>query len=725
MIKRTAEIQINTNANEAKAELQNLNAALDSNSKAALANEVAIRELAEAQHKLELAEKAVADSSNHTATAIQNMENNVAKARLAVVAKTEKLEELTASQARGTSITHENTNAIASNGGAIAILDSLSNGMATSLRDLWEMSSLFTGQLKLQSIQQAIMTTVVGTSTGAWKAFRIAMAASGVGLLVVGLTMLIMNFETVSKWVSNITDKFGGWRNVLMFIAPPIYLIIKALEMLGIMETEAEEKSRKAWEDRQKRNAEATKAVMKQRQVISDYMDFEIAKANALGKDTVILEQVKREAILNTAKAYNDLNRELINSGKATQDQIKAWNANQELINKTKNDQILADLRVQKIAEDKAKEARDKAVEDAKKSAADRKAAREKAAADELAERKRNDEAYKNAQIKLNKELEDLQDTTDQQKLDRMKSRYVEEINALKGKTAEEKAILIASLDEQFKIRQADLDKKTKEEAAKKEEDRQKAIQDLIDKNAVEKVFADAKTVAEVEAIRYANEQKLIQQENDDILAAEKLGASEEEIASIHTNFKDQEIANNEDAADSNKRISDLEDQERKKKLSAIKDTLATAASLLGEHTVAGKAMAIAATTIDTYQSSISAYKGMVAAVPGPVGIAAGAVAAAASIASGFATVKKILSVRVGKSGAGGAGGGGAATGGGVSIAKPSVSFQNTQQGQVSESIQQTSANRNAQPIQVQVSSNEITNAQRVDSETISNARYN
>lgn len=66
-------------------------------------------------------------------------------------------------------------------------------------------------------------------------------------------------------------------------------------------------------------------------------------------------------------------------------------------------------------------------------------------------------------------------------------------------------------------------------------------------------------------------------------------------------------------------------------------------ASILGEASAAGKAAAIAQTTIDTYQSATAAYKSM-SGIP-VVGPALGAVAAGAAVVSGLANVKKILSV--------------------------------------------------------------------------------
>jgi hypothetical protein len=52
----------------------------------------------------------------------------------------------------------------------------------------------------------AAYNVVVGTSTGALKAFRLAMAATGVGLLVVGLIALIENFDKIKDALSGTSD---------------------------------------------------------------------------------------------------------------------------------------------------------------------------------------------------------------------------------------------------------------------------------------------------------------------------------------------------------------------------------------------------------------------------------------------------------------------------------------------------------------------------------------
>ena len=58
----------------------------------------------------------------------------------------------------------------------------------------------------LQTEAQALYTTVVGTSTGALKLFRIALAATGIGLVVVAIGELVAHWEDLTKWISGSTE---------------------------------------------------------------------------------------------------------------------------------------------------------------------------------------------------------------------------------------------------------------------------------------------------------------------------------------------------------------------------------------------------------------------------------------------------------------------------------------------------------------------------------------
>ena len=96
------------------------------------------------------------------------------------------------------------------------------------------------------------------------------------------------------------------------------------------------------------------------------------------------------------------------------------------------------------------------------------------------------------------------------------------------------------------------------------------------------------------------------------------------------------------------KKILDEETKARLDNMSIVANATDQAVELLGESTVAGKVAGIASATIDTYVSGVKAMK----ETPYPFNF----VALATTIASGLATVKKIMSVKVDGDTSGGAG---------------------------------------------------------------------
>ncbi|WP_116790159.1 hypothetical protein [Flavobacterium psychrotrophum] len=79
-------------------------------------------------------------------------------------------------------------------------------------------------------------------------------------------------------------------------------------------------------------------------------------------------------------------------------------------------------------------------------------------------------------------------------------------------------------------------------------------------------------------------------------------------------------------------------------KLDLANQTFGSLQSILGKESAAGKAMAVAQATIDTYKSATAAY-GAMSGIP-VVGPALGAVAAAAAVAAGIQNVKKITATK-------------------------------------------------------------------------------
>ena len=97
----------------------------------------------------------------------------------------------------------------------------------------------------------------------------------------------------------------------------------------------------------------------------------------------------------------------------------------------------------------------------------------------------------------------------------------------------------------------------------------------------------------------------------------------------------------------------------KKQQLSTMSDTFGQVANILGKKSAAGKAAAIAAATINTYQG-ISEVWGNESILPSPFDVIQKAVASATVLASGLKTVQQIKSVPkpAGVTGGGGGGGG-------------------------------------------------------------------
>jgi len=106
----------------------------------------------------------------------------------------------------------------------------------------------------------------------------------------------------------------------------------------------------------------------------------------------------------------------------------------------------------------------------------------------------------------------------------------------------------------------------------------------------------------------------------------------------------------------------DIENLKTNAKFEALRNLNSIAQSaeaLAGKSTVAGKALAVATTLANTYQSAQAAFASQV--IPGdPSSPLRGAIAAAAAVASGLVNVKQILAVKV--AGQGGGSGGNTAT---------------------------------------------------------------
>jgi hypothetical protein len=340
--------------------------------------------------------------------------------------------------------------------GATALLNGLQQVNATLQSDSAAMVALNTAKTKVLTATQAAYTFVVGASTGAMKLFRLALAATGIGALVVGVGLLIANFDKVKKVVlnfipalANIGELFTKVKNAVM-------------DFVGIS-SEAERQEEKA---------------AKQRAVRSQQMKDEIELMEANGVSARELYLAKRKLL------FNDLETLKIAAFKkgATQDEIKAYNEMVQAI------RVLDAEETSRIKEDA-----DKANDEASKK---RKEVHDK----RLEQEKKDAEELKKLIADETQKLREQQFSDQAKEISALQLAAEEKMKIAKGNAEAEKLISenlskdIATLNEKYRLeaeeKQKDIDEKKKE---KDKELREKRIED-------EKDYAE-QTIAVTQAI--------------------------------------------------------------------------------------------------------------------------------------------------------------------------------------------------------------------------------
>lgn len=212
-----------------------------------------------------------------------------------------------------------------------------------------------------------------------------------------------------------------------------------------------------------------------------------------------------------------------------------------------------------------------------------------------------------------------LNDQLYQEEIDRI-NRLTEEAQALETLRYQQGLINLQQYQLAItQLDQADFEAKKAVELEREEAKKEKDAVDFANKQ----VIAEGNFFAEIELRR----QQLKEQEAAEIAAAEKIGADttiiRAKFAQANKNI-DKEVANF--------------------KMDLAIDTFSNLATIVGKESKAGKALAIAQTTIETYKSATSAFSSL-SGIP-IVGPVLGGIAAAAAVASGLANVKKIISTK-------------------------------------------------------------------------------
>jgi len=337
------------------------------------------------------------------------------------------------------------------------------------------------------TILQNAFTGSVNTTSFGFKALKVAIASTGIGLLVTGVALLVNNFDSLKA---------------ILFKAVP------QLENVG-------------------------KSIMGIVNAVTDFLGFTseaqrlqdkmLAKANKSIKDNEYLldvnankydEYTKRkiQANINYNKKVDELNQQFkdgeIKTEKEKNARVKAFRekANQEILQ--------ADIDRAKANE----KAETKTIEKKEKS-------------NKIVEKQEDEhaKAILSKEAELKKQLEDLQDNTEQKKLDRQKQRDAKEIELL-GATGKQKQDLLLNLDKIYIEKQNELNAKIETEDKDKRKTKfEEQLNELKNKNQAETDYKNAKNQAEADAI--LNDAILFIEKTKEAeeLKAEELGGTDEE----------------------------------------------------------------------------------------------------------------------------------------------------------------------------------------------------
>jgi len=411
--------------------------------------------------------------------------------------------------------------------------------------------------------------TATATATGGLKLFRLALISTGIGAIVVGLGLLIANFDTVSKWVLKAREEFeklGPGMKIAVGIAVlafapllgVIYGVVKALEYFGVVDDVQTAKAKKNAHDHTeaviKASDKRAKAIKKEQEATDAKYTHEINMAKASGKDTYEMELMKAKAHLNSGRVFLEVQKSKM---KAIQSEMELLLANEDedsdrykalkkrledskkIIGETYRDNVATknaievmiaehNHEVQKQADDNAKKAFEARQKNNEKIQQAEEKANAKSAEDlrkhnnqMIAEEEARDEAIRRSkQSAMQNELDDIQDEYFQ-KREQAKQLGEEGAQLVAQLTAEEE-----TKKAEVRKKYADAELKAQAERETKRRDRQKFLNDILLSDEEKALFElnqtteDAKKELERRLNSTDENERITKEEHDNALIA-------------------------------------------------------------------------------------------------------------------------------------------------------------------------------------------------------------
>ena len=532
----------------------------------------------------------------------------------------------------------------------------LSTGIGALILAVSALTAAFTGSEEGQNKFAKIMT-VIGALTGNLVDL---LADLGEGIISVfeNPKEALLNFKDLL--VENITNRFNAILDTVGYVGKAMKLVFEG---------------------------EFSKALDVGKKAASSLVDTFTGVPNTIDKATEATKEFVKEQV-NEAKAAAS-----VADMRAKADKIER----KLIVDRSKLESEIALLRLKSRQEDEF------TAQERKQALLDAQALEEQL----LAQETEYLELRRDAQV-----LENTFSRSNKENLDK-EAQAIAEVNRVVARRADAARSTQRELNRVSKEIERDEQAKAKEEQAKidadikKEADRLAAIQKIQDEFKIKQEDKEAQT----------NLQKAELEEQRKLAELDKLNATEEEKQAIRDYYAQAKLDAEDADTQASIELSNKEAEAKKQNLAAVGNALSSFASLVGEQTGAGKAAAIAATLISTYQSAQDSYKSL-AGIP-IIGPALGAAAAAVAVASGFKQIQAIKATKVpndrGKSNV--------ATPGASSVtaAAQAPSF-NVVGGGATNQLAGLLAEETQKPVKAYVVSNEVTTAQSLDRNIVESA---
>jgi hypothetical protein len=291
---------------------------------------------------------------------------------------------------------------------------------------------------------------IKGNVIGAFNGLKSAIGATGIGLLVVGLGLLVANFDKVKQAVMNLIP---GLASVGKFFGG---IIDRITDFIGITSQASRELA--------KMRDEADKSLKLNNKYLQQHGDeldkYTKAKIDAKNK---YLEAVKDETLSekDRIELAKRANREITAADKERANDIA----------KAREDEAEKNAKKQKEVDDKVK-----------------------------SDLKSQQDALKNIIAKTRIDIENDADKTEAQKLDRQRQRDIAELDAVKL-SAKDKAEALALINKKYEILNTELEAENKKKKEKEDAEKEELRLKDLSKRADEQTAADLKRIADNKAV--------------------------------------------------------------------------------------------------------------------------------------------------------------------------------------------------------------------------------